>query len=163
MDTHIMDAQEIQLKIVSLREQIKQQTKVVEEAVTTKTCLESELHKMYELELKCRLASQKFEFDKIPVIDMLKDFSIEQLEYLIYHYYGQKVVVPVGGHEQSIFSRHYTYGDVSYGIADDKMYRRWLVQYLTETSCRYCKEIGHTMEYCPKISKKFCSFLYKRY
>lgn len=151
--TAIDDAIRTQEKI--LRE--KGSAFILREARSILDDLLAQKAQIYKQELRTHLEGQQFYGADNISVGKLKDLSIDQLEYLIFLYYGQDIKIGY----RSIFSRYYPTGDVTINIADDQLYKSWIVKYLTDTSCRYCKKVGHSKTYCPQLEKKLQSLQFE--
>ena len=76
-------------------------------------------------ELKERLEKAKFDYTTLTQ-KQYDELTITQLEYMIYKMQGIDFQRRERAASYSIFSRDYTYGDVSYGIMTDTEYERVL-------------------------------------
>lgn len=91
-----------------------------------------------------------------------KDLTWEQLRYLVYKIHGPDATYPQRSWRQSIYSRVYCTGDISWHEYSDGEYKRLLLVYLREASCKYCKKISHVIVSCPILDKFKCDACGKR-
>lgn len=121
--------------------------------------IEHQIKEMEDLEERAEYEAKKFDYDPMLTTDQLEGFTLRQYEYIVYSIHGMGATRNYGTLrcQVSIFSRDYTYGDVSYGVFSDTQYMGVLRDYLTKHACTYCKQIAHTKLKCPKLLAMKCS------
>jgi hypothetical protein len=150
--------------LIKLEQRLKEIETTTESLRQEKSIVEAQIRKIHLSKDITEYESGQCEFDPQMSVDELRKakFGWKQLRYIVYKIHGTGVTYPHRHWQVSIFSRSYTTGDVSYHEYTDEQYARLLMIFLEEQGCRYCKQIGHCIEKCPKKEKLYCKACLKK-